>query len=261
MKKLYAILLACTIAVSLAACGGGNTGTQTESSPPAAQTASSQTQETSSPVPAQPERSSPAASSGTPSSSSESESSQPENDQASSVASDSSEAAQNSSAEPIEGKTGNALVVYFSWSGNTKSVAQEIQNQTGADSFEIVPATAYTAAYDALLDIAQEEQRNNARPAISGNIDLSGYDTIYLGYPNWWGDMPMILYTFLDDYDLSGKMVAPFCSSGGSGLSGSVGAIRSAEPGATVLDGLHIGSGSASNPTSEVTQWLASHAQ
>lgn len=73
--------------------------------------------------------------------------------------------------------------------------------------------------------------------------------------------MPMIIYSFLDDYDLSGKTVAPFCTSGGSGLSGSVDAIRSEEPNATVLDGLHIGSGGASNPASAVAQWLNSHAQ
>ncbi len=151
-----------------------------------------------------------------------------------------------------------ALVVYFSWSGNTEAVAMELQRQTGADIFEILPAQPYTDDYNALLDIAQQEQRSDARPAISGSIDsLDGYDTIYLGYPNWWGDMPMIVYSFLDSYDLSGKRIAPFCTSGGSGLSGTVAMIQSMEPDATVLTGLHIGSSSANDPSGAVASWLA----
>lgn len=80
---------------------------------------------------------------------------------------------------------GGALVAYFSWSGNTEAVAQEIQAQTGADLFEIVPAEPYTDDYNELLDIAQEEQSSDARPAIAETVDLSGYDTVYLGFPNW----------------------------------------------------------------------------
>ena len=116
-----------------------------------------------------------------------------------------------------------ALVVYFSWSGNTEAVAAAIQSQTGAELFEIVPQTPYSDDYNTLLDDAQEEQSSDARPAISGTIEnLEQYDVIYVGFPNWWGDMPMILYTFFDSYDLSSKTIAPFCTSGGSGLSGTV---------------------------------------
>ncbi|MGI6008075.1 MAG: flavodoxin [Ruminococcus sp.] len=97
--------------------------------------------------------------------------------------------------EENTGEESGALIVYFSWSGNTEAVAQEIQNQTGADLFEIVPAEPYTDDYDELLDVAQEEQSSDARPAIADTADLSGYDTVYLGFPNWWGDMPMIIYT------------------------------------------------------------------
>ena len=79
----------------------------------------------------------------------------------------------------------DAIVVYFSWSGNTQAVAQEIQRQTGADIFEITPQTPYTDDYDTLVDLAQQEQREDARPAISGSVDLSGYDTVYLGFPIW----------------------------------------------------------------------------
>lgn len=151
----------------------------------------------------------------------------------------------------------SSLVVYFSWSGNTENVANAIAEQTGADVFEIVPKEAYIDDYNALLDIATEEKENGARPAITGSIeDITQYDIIYVGFPNWWSDMPMILYTFFDSYDLSGKTIAPFCTSGGSGLSGTVSSIRELEPEANVLDGLHIGSSAASDPDQAVSDWL-----
>ncbi len=177
------------------------------------------------------------------------------------------ETAETGTAEPESDTAGdsdaehgsNALIVYFSWSGNTENVANAIARQTGADVFEIVPEEAYTSDYNALLDIAAEEKENGARPAIAGSIDdISRYDIIYVGYPNWWSDMPMILYTFFDSYDLSGKTLAPFCTSGGSGLSGTVSSIRELEPEADVLDGLHIGSSAASDPDQAVSDWLES---
>lgn len=164
-----------------------------------------------------------------------------------------------SETEAAAASGGNGLVVYFSWSGNTEHVANAIAEQTGADVFEIVPEEAYIDDYDALLDVAAEEKESGARPAIAGGVeDMAQYDIIYVGYPNWWSDMPMILYTFFDSYDLSGKTIAPFCTSGGSGLSGTVSSIKELEPDADVLEGLHIGSASASNPDSEVSDWLGS---
>lgn len=151
---------------------------------------------------------------------------------------------------------GTALIAYFSWSGNTEAVAQEIRAQTGADMFEIVPAEPYTDDYNELLDIAQEEQSSGARPAIAETVDLSGYDTIYLGFPNWWGDMPMILYTFLDEYDLSGKTVVPFNTSGGSGFSGSLDTIADMEPEAEITEGLSLGDGEAEDCADDVAEWL-----
>lgn len=151
-----------------------------------------------------------------------------------------------------------SLVVYFSWSGNTESVANEIQAQTGADIFEITPAEPYTDDYNTLLDVAQEEQANEARPAIAGTVEnFDQYDVVYLGYPNWWGDMPMILYTFLDEYDFSGKTLAPFVTSGGSGFSGTIGTIENMEPDAAVTKGLSLGSSEAADPAGAVTQWLS----
>lgn len=152
---------------------------------------------------------------------------------------------------------GDELIAYFSWSGNTEAVAQEIQAQTGADLFEIVPAEPYTDDYNELLDIAQEEQSSDARPEIAETVDLSGYDTVFLGFPNWWGDMPMILYTFLDEYDLSGKTIAPFNTSGGSGFSGSLETIAQMEPEAEITKGISLGSGEAEDCADEVSEWLA----
>lgn len=148
------------------------------------------------------------------------------------------------------------LIVYFSWSGNTEALANEIQLQTEADIFEIVPEKPYTDDYDALLDIAQEEQRNEDRPAIAATIEnFDDYDTVFVGYPNWWGDMPMILYSFFDDYDLSGKTIIPFVTSGGSGFSDTIETIESLEPDATVLEGLSI-QDDAKNATEAVQDWL-----
>ena len=150
-----------------------------------------------------------------------------------------------------------SLVVYFSWSGNVRAVAEEIQNQTGAKVFEITPKTQYTNDYNALLDIARTEQRNKARPAFVGSIEnFDEYSVVYLGFPNWWADMPMIVYTFLDEYDLSGKTIAPFCTSGGSGFSNTIEAIKSAELDATVLDGLHVSDRGVSSSDSAVSNWL-----
>lgn len=151
-----------------------------------------------------------------------------------------------------------SLVVYFSWSGNTKNVANSIQSQTNSDIFEIVPSTPYSDDYDTVVDLARKEQRNNERTEIAESIDnIDQYDVIYVGFPNWWGDMPMILYTFFDSYDLSGKTIAMFCTSGGSGLSGTVNEVKSLEPNATVTEGLHIGSRSSSNPDKAVSNWLS----
>lgn len=124
-----------------------------------------------------------------------------------------------------------SLIVYFSHTGTTKSVALEIQAQTGADIFEIVPSVPYTVDYNTLLDVAQEEQQSDARSELSESIsNLDSYDVVYVGFPIWWGDMPMNLYTFFDTYDLAGKTVIPFVTSGGSDFSDTISTMESLEP-------------------------------
>ena len=170
------------------------------------------------------------------------------------------------STEAPDSSQNSSLVVYFSATGNTKAVAEAIAASAGADIYEIVPEQPYTSDdlnYNDRSTRATAEQNDpNARPAISGGIDnLDEYDVIYVGYPIWWGDMPRIMYTFFDTYDLSGKTIAPFCTSGGSGLSGTPGTIADIESGAAVLDGLHVSDSSADNSQDSVNEWLMSIGQ
>ena len=153
---------------------------------------------------------------------------------------------------------GKVLVVYFSHTGNTETVANFIHEAVGGDIVKLEAVEPYTDNYNDLLDIAQEERNENVRPELSTHIDnIDEYDTIFLGYPIWWGDMPMAVYTFLDEYDLSGKTIAPFVTSGGSGLSGTPSDIEDEEPNATVTEGLSIRDSNVRNSQSEVEQWLS----
>lgn len=167
--------------------------------------------------------------------------------------------AKTSSAEsnPVETET-KSLVAYFSCTGNTKAVAERIAELTGADLYEIVPAEPYT---DEDLNYNNNDCRANremndssARPAIgSDSIDISDYDTVYIGYPIWWGTMPRIINTFLDTYDLSNKTVMPFCTSGSSGISKSVSDMKAEEPDADIRDGLRASGSSDSG----INEWLS----
>lgn len=166
---------------------------------------------------------------------------------------------------------GKSLVAYFSRTGeqygvgvitegNTAKVAKEIARQTGADLFEIVADVDYSDRYRTLTEQAQEEKRAGARPSLVKDIDISSYDTIYLGYPIWWGDMPMVLYTFLETHDWKGKTVYPFSTHEGSGLAGTPEKIRKTIPGATVGKGLAIRGRTAQNDPEAVREavegWL-----
>lgn len=160
--------------------------------------------------------------------------------------------------EPTE-EAGGTLVAYFSWSGNTEQMAQMIQVDTGGDLFEIEPATPYTEDYDTLLDVARQEQSDNARPELAAQVDhWDSYDVVFVGYPDWWGDAPMIIYSFLESYDWSGKTLVPFCTSGGSGFGRSLDKLPDSAPGAAILEGLHVSSGSVSGASEEVATWIDS---
>ncbi len=149
------------------------------------------------------------------------------------------------------GASAKSLVVYFSRAGenyavgnisegNTAIIAKMIAAKTGEDIVEIIAQKDYPENYKACTDVAKDEQNKKARPALKNKIDISAYDTIYLGYPIWWGDMPMPVYTFLEGHDWSGKTIIPFCTHEGSGLSGTESRIRSTCKGAAVEKGLAV---------------------
>lgn len=145
-----------------------------------------------------------------------------------------------------------------SLTGNTGVVADMIAQATGADLFSIRTVEQYPDTYDATLDQGQQEQSDGARPELATHLEnLDSYDTIFLGFPNWWGDMPMAVYTFLDEVDLSGKTVIPFVTSGGSGFSNTISTIQQMEPQATVQEGLSIGASSATGAQQQVESWLS----
>lgn len=141
--------------------------------------------------------------------------------------------------------------------GNTQYMAQVIAEETGGDMFRIEPVTPYPTDHRTLVDLASQEQSDNARPAIQRSVELEGYDTIFIGYPIWWSDLPQILYTFFDSYDLSGKTVIPFSTHGGSGFAGTPGTIRELEPDATILDGLTISRDSIQEAREQIVNWVS----
>ncbi len=142
--------------------------------------------------------------------------------------------------------------------GNTGLIARDIQKATGGMLYSIKVEKPYPADYNTTVNIGKEEQAEKARPALANHVEnLADYDVIFLGYPNWWGDMPMAVYSFLDEYDLSGKTVIPFSTSGGSGLSDTVNALKKAEPNAKVLDGFTVGAENAAKAEPQVAEWLA----
>lgn len=152
---------------------------------------------------------------------------------------------------------GNTLILYFSMSGNTETVANYIHEEIGGDIVKLETVQTYPEDYDELVDYAREEQRDNTRPELETAIEnIEQYDTIFLGYPNWWGDMPMPIYSFLDQYDLSNKTIAPFITHGGSGLSGTPANIANEEPDAVVTEGLAINGDDVDDCQDEVNEWL-----
>lgn len=151
----------------------------------------------------------------------------------------------------------SVLIAYFSRSGNTKQLAEVIQEQTGGDLFEITPETPYTDDINKLSGIALKEQRDNARPALASHVDdMEKYDVIFVGYPNWWNNMPMPVFTFLEECDFSGKTVIPFTTYGDGVFGKSINSLKEALPNATIADGLAIQEHELEDAPKEVDEWL-----
>lgn len=176
------------------------------------------------------------------------------------------------------GTDGKVLVVYFSVpetdgvdassgasrlitdgkvTGSTQYIASLIGEATDGDLFEIKTVTPYPGSHKALVDAAKEEAGRKDRPKLATHIkDLKDYDIVFIGFPNWWYDMPMPLYTFFEEYDFSGKTIIPFCTHGGSRFSGAIRTIRELEKGAKVLDGYSIYRDQVADAKEDVQKWL-----
>lgn len=182
----------------------------------------------------------------------------------------------------VEGDpSGKALIVFFSRVGTSKPfagidavssaslpkgdtivIANMVHDIVGGDMFQVVTVDPYPASYDATTDQALKEQGANARPKLSTHVpNMKDYDTVYLGYPDWWGTLPMPIFTFLEEYDFSGKTIVPFCTHEGSGLGRSERDIAKLCPKAKVLKGLAIRGSSVDRARREVADWLASLGQ
>lgn len=179
-----------------------------------------------------------------------------------------------------ESSEGNILIAYFSVPetdgvdtvagasrvavdgevlGNNQYVAQLIQQEVGGDLFRIETVQEYPGTHEELLEFAYNEMTDEARPELATQIEnLDSYDVIFLGYPNWNADLPMPLYTFLEEYDFSGKTIIPFTTHGGSGFSRTIQTIEELQPQATVVeDDLAISRNSVPDAQSDVTDWIA----
>ena len=209
-------------------------------------------------------------------------SAQPEENIESEKATESRDGEASDGAENAQTEDGKTLVVYFSMPettksdnmnaeeeystvvidgevlGNTQYVAYVIQENTGADIFRIESVTPYPMNHVELEEVATEEKRNDAMPEIAAEVEnIKQYDTIFLGYPNWYADMPRIIYSFLEQYDLSGKTIVPFVTSGGSGFSNTISTIADLEPDANVItDGLSISRNVVQDAETDIIEWI-----
>ena len=162
------------------------------------------------------------------------------------------------------------LVVYFSHKGenyskgkivnlkkgNTEIAAEMISSIIDADIFEIIADKKYPIKYDDCIEIAKKELRENSKIKLKQDIDIKEYDTIFVGYPNWWGTMPMPVWTFLEEKDFTNKKVLPFCTHEGSGLGKSESDIKKLTGGAEVLKGLAINGSEVNNSEKQIKKWL-----
>ena len=140
--------------------------------------------------------------------------------------------------------------------GNTEIAAEMISSIIDADIFEIIADKKYPIKYDDCIEIAKKELRENSKIKLKRDIDIKEYDTIFVGYPNWWGTMPMPVWTFLEEKDFTNKKVLPFCTHEGSGLGKSESDIKKLIGGAEVLKGLAINGSEVNNSEKQVKKWL-----
>jgi len=154
-------------------------------------------------------------------------------------------------------KENHILVAYFSRSGNTRVVANQIHKTIGGDIFEIIAVDPYPRDYDEVVERAGKELREQYRPKLKTKVEnMASYNVVFVGYPNWWGTIPMPVATFLSEYDFTGKTIVPFCTNEGSRFGQSITHIKKLCPRSTILDGLAVRGGDVRNAQNEVSEWL-----
>lgn len=283
MKRLAALLLAGIMILSLAACSTDDSTTASTEQPAASQsTSETQTEEqpadTQSASDTQTTEKEPAASE----EGAAAESDTAEQPQAGDKTDAPTEETTGSESEQGDSAaaSSNILIAYFSVPetdgvdavagasrvvvdgevlGNTQYIAQLIQQQTGGDLFRIETVQEYPGSHDPLLEFAYNERAEGARPELAAQMEnLDSYDIIFLGYPNWNADLPMLLYTLLEQTDLSGKTIVPFTTHGGSGFSRTIQTIQELQPNATVIsDGLSISRNGVAQAEGDVASWVS----
>ncbi len=155
------------------------------------------------------------------------------------------------------GSTKKILVAYFSHSGNTREIANQIHTSVNGDIFEIVAVDPYPSGYDEAVEQARKELREEYRPELKTKVEnMDSYNVVFVGYPIWWGTVPRPVATFLSEYDFSGKTIIPFCTHEGSGLGRSVEDITKLCPQSTILDGLAVRGSDIKNAKNEVSERL-----
>lgn len=170
----------------------------------------------------------------------------------------------NASDENVTGETTTSnekpiLIAYFSQTGNTEMMAEEIQSQIGGDLFKIETVEEYPSSYTELTQVAQAEIENGERPELKQAVEnIEDYDVIFVGYPIWWHTTPAAVNSFLESYDLSGKTVVPFCTSGGNDIEETMEAVRNSCPNSNILEGTTISGSSSSTDAGkeQIRTWL-----
>ena len=153
-------------------------------------------------------------------------------------------------------RTGENYAVGNIEKGNTHIIAEMIAKESGGKLFRIETVKPYPDEYKACVEIAKTEKENNVRPEVKGDVKVEDYDVIFLGHPNWWEDMPMAVYTFIEKHNWNGKTVVPFCTHEGSGMGSSVSDIQKLCKTATVEKGLALHGGSVLRAKDEIREWV-----
>ena len=221
MKKIFTLLLMVVMVFSLVACSGGNSETESNSNADSSQSMSEESTVSDTDVPDETQETEP------------SENPEPESEDS------------------------KILVAYFSATGNTGRIAQQLAEELGADIYEIVPETPYTSDdlnySDSNSRSSVEMDDPDARPGISGSVEnMEQYGVVLIGYPIWWGEAPRIMSTFIENYDFSGKTLAAFCTSSSSGFGRSDSVLRESADAASWLEGIRFSSGASDE---EILEW------